>query len=80
MYKDRAIGAVILIAAIAVIIFYGWLIYADLWWWAFLIISTVAVVGVMAIIAWIGWTMATTPVPEPIEDHLPSTEDPSTEE
>ncbi len=60
-------GAVILVAAIAVIGIYGWLIYAGLSWWAFFIVATTAVVGVMGIIAWIGWTMATTPAPAPIE-------------
>lgn len=67
MSKDQLIGVAIFSIAIAVIAVYGWLIYSDLWWWAYFIIVTVAVVGVMGIIAWIGWTMATTPPPTPIE-------------
>ena len=67
MSKDKLLGIFILLVAIGVIAFYGWLIYAGLSWWAFFIVSTVAVLGVMGIIAWIGWTMATTPAPEPID-------------
>ncbi|MDQ1279450.1 MAG: hypothetical protein QG670_712 [Thermoproteota archaeon] len=67
MSKDQLLGVLILLGAIAVLGVYGWLIYAGLSWWAFFIVSTVAVFGVMGIIAWIGWTMATTPPPAPIE-------------
>jgi hypothetical protein len=67
MSKDQLLGVLILLGAVAVLGLYSWLIYAGLSWWAFFIVSTVAVVGVMGIIAWIGWTMATTPAPTPIE-------------
>ena len=66
MNKDRAIGAIILVASIAGIIIYGWLIYA----WPLIVIQITAFLGiavVLVILAWIGWTMATTPAPAPIE-------------
>ena len=61
------LGILILLGAVAVLGVYGWLIYSNLSWWAFFIVATVAIFGVMGIIAWIGWTMATTPPPAPIE-------------
>ena len=67
MASDKLLGGLILIGAIVVLGVYAWLIIAGLSWWAFFIVSTVAVVGVMGIIAWIGYTMATTPAPTPIE-------------
>jgi predicted DNA-binding transcriptional regulator len=66
MNKDQAIGAVILIASVVGALVYGWLIYAFpmviLQITAFLAVATVLV-----ILAWIGWTMATTPPPAPLE-------------
>lgn len=72
MNKDQALGVLLLVGAIAVVIVYGWMIYAGYSWWAFGVIATVAVVGVMFVVAWIGYTMATTPPPEPIEFEEPS--------
>ena len=71
MSKDQAIGAVILIGSVVGIALYGWLIYA----FAVLVLQVtafLAVAAVLVILAWIGWTMATTPPPEPIEFETPS--------
>ena len=71
MNKDQAIGAVIFIASVAGIALYGWLIYA----FAILVLQVtafLAVAAVLVILAWIGWTMATTPPPGPIEFETPS--------
>lgn len=68
--KDQAIGVLILIACIAVIIGYPLALY--LWpeyqFWIVAVPVTIALIVVFAIGAWIGWTMATTPPPKPIEE------------
>ena len=67
MANDRAIGGGILIGSIVGIIVYGLLIY----WWPLVVLEITAFVAVLvllAILAWIGYTMATTPPPEPITD------------
>ena len=67
MANDRAIGGGILIGSILGIIVYGLLIY----WWPLLVLEVTAFIAVLvllAILAWIGYTMATTPPPEPITD------------
>ena len=66
MNKDQAIGAVILIASVAGIAVYGWLLYA----YPMIVLQVtafLAVAAVLIILAWIGWTMATTPPPEPMD-------------
>ena len=71
MSKDQAIGAVILIGSVVGIALYAWLIYA----FALVVLQVtafLAVAAVLVILAWIGWTMATTPPPEPIEFETPS--------
>lgn len=56
-------------SAIAIAV-YGWLLYA--FSMAVLqITSFIAVAGVLGIVAWIGWTMATTPSLAPIEAEAP---------
>jgi predicted DNA-binding transcriptional regulator len=67
MANDRAIGGAIFAGSIIGIIVYGLLIY----YWPLLVLEITAFVAVLvllAILAWIGYTMATTPPPEPITD------------
>ena len=77
MSKDRAIGIGLVIVGIAVILFYLWGLFfpsnisvAGIPLDLFLIKLTVflAVVLVMGLLAWIGYTLATTPPPKPIEE------------
>ena len=67
MANDRAVGGAILGGSIVGIVVYGLLIY----WWPLAVLEITAFVAVLvllAILAWIGYTMATTPPPEPITD------------
>ena len=65
MANDRTVGWGIFIGSIAGIVVYGLLMYyfpgPVLEVTAF-----VAIAVILAILAWIGWTMASTPPPEPI--------------
>ena len=66
--KDQVLGASILLFSVLGIIFYGWLILFSPWSLLVLQLTALLVVGgVLVISAWIGWTMATTPPPVPIE-------------
>jgi len=67
--KDQAVGALLLIAGVLGIVVYAYLVF--LTEYALLVLKLtgfVAVGGVLAILAWIGYTLATTPPPKPIED------------
>jgi predicted DNA-binding transcriptional regulator len=67
MANDRIVGGTILAGSIVGIVVYGLLI----WYWPLLVLEVTAFLGVLlilAILAWIGYTMATTPPPEPIAD------------
>ena len=72
MNKDQTIGAAIfvtcLIVAIAYVAALLWPDLAAIRLWLIAIPVTIAFVGVLAIGAWIGWTMASTPPPKPIEN------------
>ena len=69
MNKDQAIGALLLIVGVVGIIVYGWLVFLTQWSLLVLqITGFVAVAGVLGILAWIGYTLATTPPPKPIEE------------
>ena len=73
MDKDKSIGITLFIICIVGIFIYAWLLLT----WAVLILQITAFVGVaavLAIVAWIGWTMATTPPPPPVEEPLTSSE------
>ena len=67
MSKDQTLGGVILIVSVVCIFVYGYLV------WIFplqvlQITAFLGVTGVLAILAWIGYTLATTPPPQPIEE------------
>jgi predicted DNA-binding transcriptional regulator len=67
--KDQVIGAGIFVVSIVVILVYIWLTFFTPWSYLVLqITATVAVGGVLGILAWIGYTLATTPPPKPIEE------------
>jgi len=67
--KDRIIGIGMMVVSVAVILVYGWLVFlSDL---AILILKLtgfIAIAAVFGILAWIGYTLATTPPPKPIEE------------
>src|SRR3989304_2683671 len=102
--KDQAIGGVICLVCVLVAVFYivglfgydvlikPWLnigSFADVKFWLIAVPVLVGFVAILAIGAWIGWTMATTPPPKPIEEittemeekkEEPKVEAPKTEE
>ena len=67
MANDRAVGGAIFGGSIIGIVVYGFLVY----YWPLLVLEVTAFLAVLlllTILAWIGYTMATTPPPEPITD------------
>jgi predicted DNA-binding transcriptional regulator len=72
--RDKAIGVALMAIGIIVILFYAVALFAPQYIMAgideLLIKITVfiAVAAVMGILAWIGYTLATTPPPKPIEE------------
>lgn len=82
MNKDQTIGGVIFLVCVAIAIFYVATLFYPEWlgilgikaaaanvqFWAIAIPVFIAFIAIMGIGAWIGWTMATTPPPKPIEE------------
>ena len=82
MNKDQIIGGVIFLVCVAIAIFYVATLFYPEWlgilgikaaaanvqFWAIAIPVFIAFIAIMGIGAWIGWTMATTPPPKPIEE------------
>jgi predicted DNA-binding transcriptional regulator len=81
--KDQAIGWIIFLVCVIVIIGYVVTLFgyeqivqpyldlgsvADIRFWLVAVPVLIAFVAVLAIGAWIGWTMGTTPPPRPIEE------------
>lgn len=63
------IGLVLLVAGVFGILLYGWLVFLTQWSMVVLqLTGFVAITAILAIVSWIGYTMATTPPPKPIED------------
>ncbi len=70
MISDKSTGSLLLIIGLAGILIYGWLLFLYSASMATMILKITAFLGVamiLAIIAWIGYTMATTPPPEPLD-------------
>jgi len=76
--KDQAYGAVILIVSLAAAILYLVSVFPSyfalptwLTWWAIAIPVILAVLAVLTICMWVGWTILTTPPPLPFEETTP---------
>jgi hypothetical protein len=66
------LGGIICIGSIAFFIFYLWWLFLSQWSeWAVKVPVFILVAGFLFIVAWIGWTMAVTPAPTPIEEKPP---------
>ncbi|MEM2941570.1 MAG: transcriptional regulator [Thermoproteota archaeon] len=69
MNKDQGIGVLLLIGSVAGVILYFWLLFLSAWAHLILQLTAFIAVGfVLFILAWIGYTLATTPPPKPIEE------------
>ena len=69
MSKDQALGSMILLVSILGIAVYFYLTFLSPWIILTIQISAfIAVAAILLIIAWIGYTLATTPPPTPLED------------
>lgn len=69
MNNDRTLGGLIFLGSIVGAIAYFWLIFMSPWTILTIQASAfLAVSAVLLIIAWIGYTLATTPPPVPLED------------
>ncbi|MCS7367729.1 MAG: transcriptional regulator [archaeon YNP-WB-062] len=69
MGSDRVVGALLMALSAAVIIVYGWMVFFTEWSLLLLqITGFIAILGVFGILAWIGYTLATTPPPKSIEE------------
>ena len=69
MSRDRIIGALLLGGGLLGIIIYGMLLFLSAWSLLVLQLTAfIAVVALLLIIAWIGFTMTTTPSPKPVEE------------
>ncbi len=87
--KDQGIGGAILVVCVVVALLYivtlfypSWLSFIGLsfsagtvQFWVIAVPVLVAFVAILFIGAWIGWTMATTPPPKPIEEITTEIED-----
>lgn len=64
MADDKVLGGAILVGSLAGIVVYYWLLFMSPWAWLTIQVSALLAVGmVLVIMAWIGYTLATTPPP-----------------
>ena len=69
MANDRVLGGAILVGSLAGIVIYFWLLFISPWAQLTIQVSALLAVGMcLLVMAWIGYTLATTPPPMPLED------------
>ncbi|MEM2006294.1 MAG: hypothetical protein QXG17_03300 [Sulfolobales archaeon] len=69
MTRDRVIGGLLLVVSAAIVVIYGWLVFlTDYYLLVLKLTGFIAIAGVFGILGWIGYTLATTPPPKPIEE------------
>ena len=68
MANDRVVGGLIFVGSLCGIAVYFWLLFMSPWAWRTVQVSAFLLVGMgMVIMAWIGYTLATTPPPMSLE-------------
>ncbi len=69
MVSDKVLGVLLMVVSAVVIVVYGYLVfftsYSEL---VLRLTGFIAVAGVFGLLGWIGYTLATTPPPKPIEE------------
>jgi predicted DNA-binding transcriptional regulator len=69
MNRDKAIGVGLVAVGMIGILLYGWLVFFSPWRIFMLqLTASMAVAAVFGILAWVGYALATTPPPKPIEE------------
>ncbi len=69
MSRDQVIGFSLLAVSVLVVAVYGWLVFATEYYLLVLkLTGFMAIAGVFTVLAWIGYTLATTPPPKPVEE------------
>jgi predicted DNA-binding transcriptional regulator len=67
--RDQRIGLALLLGGILGIVLYGWLVFFSPWSQVVIQVTMFAAVSaVLGVLAWIGYTLATTPPPKPLEE------------
>lgn len=82
MARDRAIGSALVVGAVVGVLIYGFLLFyfgadSKVALYTLEITAFVAVLGILAILGWIGYVMATTPPPVPLEPEPSPSETPN---
>jgi len=93
--KDQTIGGIIFVVCLLIAILYIVTLFIPQWlgifgitatwmndvqFWVIAVPVFIAFIAIMGIGAWIGWTMATTPPPKPIEEITTEIEEKKEEE
>jgi predicted DNA-binding transcriptional regulator len=69
MNKDQALGLLLFLGSVVGAVLYLWLVFLSPWQMLVLQVTAFLAVGfVLFILGWIGYTLATTPPPKPIEE------------
>jgi predicted DNA-binding transcriptional regulator len=69
MSRDRVVGLVLLVVSVVVIVAYAYVMFATPYaLFLFELTGVVAIAVVFGILAWVGYALATTPPPKPIEE------------
>ncbi len=69
MVNDRVLGGIIFLGSLAGVVIYFWWLFMSPWGWLTVQVSALLAVGmILLIMSWIGYTLATTPPPMPLED------------
>ena len=80
MTKDQSYGGLIFVVSVLIVIGYLFgFTRPSLVWWLIGVPVVLAVLGILGITAWIGWTMLTTPPPAPLESEMGTSSAPASE-
>jgi hypothetical protein len=73
--SDKSTAYLLMVGSIVALLLYGFFVFTEYSYWLISVTAFIVVTGILIVTAWIGYTLYTTPMAEPLNMPLDVSED-----